>query len=113
MFDPYFGAIKIDVAFNPGKVLCITKNICGLLGFKQHDLIGKSANALMPIIFAKFHDKFIKTFIEKGKLNIVKKKERTLFVKAANKFIAPITVRLKVEYLIEHSFCSTALINAS
>jgi hypothetical protein len=50
----------------------------------------------MPTIFAKFHDKFINRFIEKGKLNIVKKKERTLLVKAANKFIAPITVRLKV-----------------
>jgi len=34
IFDPFYGAVKIDLVFSPGKIICITKNICQLLNFK-------------------------------------------------------------------------------
>jgi len=53
----------MDLVNNPGKILCITKNVCQILGYKIEDLIDKKVNKVMPFMFSKFHDKFLHKFI--------------------------------------------------
>lgn len=50
----------------------------------------------MPHIFAKHHDKFLRNFIEKGSIKMLKAKEHLFYARNSQKFILPITVRLKV-----------------
>lgn len=53
----------------------------------------------MPYIFSRFHDLYLRNFIEKGSFNMLKRKDRVFYAKNSKKFLLPITVRLKVEYL--------------
>lgn len=68
-------------------------------------------NRFMPNLFAKHHNRFLSNFIEKGKIKLLKEKERVIFAKNKKKFIFPINARLKAEYLLENQFGSTSLIN--
>jgi hypothetical protein len=34
IFNPTYGAIKIDLVFKPGFIVGITKNVCKMLGYK-------------------------------------------------------------------------------
>ncbi len=49
-------------------------------------------------MFARNHDKFLRNFVDKGAIKILKLKEKVFWARNASKFIAPITVRLKVDY---------------
>jgi hypothetical protein len=64
----------MDLVNNPGQILCITKNVCQILGYKIEDLICQKVNKVMPFMFSKFHDKFLRNFIEKGTFQTLKQK---------------------------------------
>lgn len=66
----------------------------------------------MPTIYARHHDKFLSNFVEKGKIKLLKERERVIFARNKKKFIFPVNVRLKAEYLLENQFGSSSLINA-
>lgn len=74
IFDPFYGAVKIDLVFKVGKIISITKNICELLQYKRQELVGHNVNKMMPFIFARYHGKFLTKFIEDGTFNVLKKK---------------------------------------
>jgi hypothetical protein len=54
---------------------------------------------LMPPMFAKFHDKYLNNFIEKGSVRMLKYKEKVYYARNARRFIVPIVARIKVEYM--------------
>jgi hypothetical protein len=110
VFDPIYGAIKIDLVFRPGEVLSATKNICSLLGFKKDEVEGQNVNKIMPYVFARYHDKYLRNFIEKGSIGMLRNKEKIFYARNAEKFILPITVRLKLEYLSSEGFFASSLI---
>jgi hypothetical protein len=64
----------------------------------------------MPLIFAKFHDKFLGSFVSKGTFNMLRIKEKIFFAKNSSNFLVPITVRIKVDYNSSESFCASSLI---
>ena len=35
IFDPCYGAIKVDLSFKPGTIISITNNLCTLLGYTR------------------------------------------------------------------------------
>jgi hypothetical protein len=65
----------------------------------------------MPYIFGRYHDKYLRNFIDKGSIGMLREKERIFFARNSHKFILPITVRLKVEYLTSEGFFASSLIN--
>lgn len=52
----------------------------------------------MPTMFARHHDKILRNFVEKGSLKMLKFKEKIYFAKNADKFLVPISVRLKADH---------------
>jgi hypothetical protein len=63
----------------------------------------------MPNIFGRAHDKFLKNFIEKGSLKMLKQKETMLYARNANKFMVPVVVKLKADFAQFNNFCAMAL----
>jgi hypothetical protein len=53
----------------------------------------------MPRLFGKYHAKFLSNFIDKGRIKLLKEKNRVVFGKNKKKFIFPVNVRLKTEHL--------------
>ena len=98
IFDPHYGAVKADLVFNPGRIITITKNLCHLLGFTHQQLSGQKVNKMMPAMFARNHDKFLRTFVEKGSMKMLKFKDKVLYARSVSKLIVPISVKLKVDY---------------
>lgn len=58
-------------------------------------MVGFNIKRFMPSIFSKHHDKFLSNFVERGKIRLLRSKERVIFGKNKKKFIFPINVRLK------------------
>lgn len=52
----------------------------------------------MPLMFSRYHDKFINNFIYKGKMKVLKYKQKVFYARNKNKFILPITIKLKIDY---------------
>jgi len=71
IFDPHYGAVKADLVFNPGKIVKITKNMCYLLDYSHQQLHNETINKMMPLMFSRNHDKFIRNFVEKGQMKIM------------------------------------------
>jgi len=44
-----------------------------VFGYDPRDLIGSKINKLMPVPFANIHDKFLNTFLNKGKSTFLEK----------------------------------------
>lgn len=63
VFDPHYGSAKVDLVFRVGKVLSISKNLCHVLGFDHREIEGHKVNKLMPYMFSRVHDKFLRNFI--------------------------------------------------
>jgi len=74
VFDPIYGAIRIDLIFNPGEIISITKNMSELLNFNINELKGQSVNKIMPLNFSRYHGKFLRNFVEKGSFKMLKLK---------------------------------------
>jgi hypothetical protein len=62
-------------------------------------MAGQKINKLMPMVFAKSHDKFLRNFVEKGSVRMLKIKENVFYARNAAKLLVPISVHLKVEYM--------------
>ena len=95
VFSSEYGAIYIDLIEERGKIKKLTQNICDAYGYNKEDMVSFNINQFMPNIFGRFHAKFLSNFIEKGKIKILKEKQRILFAKNKKKFIFPLNVRLK------------------
>ncbi len=61
-------------------------------------------------MFARVHDKILRNFIEKGAVKNLKYKEKVYYSRAANKFIVPVSVKLKVEYASSQSLCAVTFL---
>jgi hypothetical protein len=110
VFDPHYGSVKIDLVFKLGKVISISKNLCNVLGFHHREIEGHKVNKLMPYMFAKFHDRFLRNFIEKGSLKILKQKQIVFYSRNAHKFIFPVSLKLKVDFSRFDNLCAMAFI---
>lgn len=74
-------------------------------------MIGFNINLFMPTIFGKNHAKFLSNFIDKGRIKLLKEKDRIIFAKNKKKFIFPVNVRLKAEHLLDNEFGASALLS--
>ncbi len=61
-------------------------------------------------MFARNHDRFLRNFIDKGAIKILKLKEKIFWARNTSKFIVPITVRLKVDYSSSEGMYSVGFI---
>ncbi len=113
LFDPNYGAIKVDLVFTPGKIISMSKNLCHALGFTHQEISGQKVNKLMPYMFARIHDRILKNFIERGSVKMQKFKEKVYYARAASKFLVPISVRLKVDYSNPSQLCAVTFLRAT
>jgi len=58
-------------------------------------MIGFNINLFMPTLFGKHHAKFLSNFIDKGRIRLLKEKERIVFGRNKGKFIFPVHIKLK------------------
>ena len=79
-----------------GKIVNITNNLCKAFNHDKADMVNKNINHFMPRIFGRYHDKYLRNFIERGSFKILKSKEKVFFARNNKKFIFPINVRLKI-----------------
>lgn len=80
------------------------------LGYKDEEIIDQNIKKFMPSIIAVDHDLYLNNFVERGRINIVKKDKRLILAKHKSGFLIPINVRLKLEVGIDE-FGSSALIS--
>lgn len=80
----------------------MTQNICQWLGYAREDMVGFNINLFMPTMFGKNHGKFLSNFIDKGRIRLLKEKERMVLAKNKKKFLIPINARLKAEHLLDN-----------
>jgi hypothetical protein len=52
----------------------------------------------------------LKNFIEKGSIGMLRNKEIIVYARNAEKFIMPLTLRIKLDYLSSESFSASSLI---
>ena len=95
-----------------GKIKKITRNIGEFFGHAREDMVGFNINLFMPTIFGRNHARFLSNFIDKGRIKLLKEKERIIFAKNKKKFIFPINIRLKAEHLLDNEFGASAMITA-
>jgi len=108
IFDPHYGAVKADLVFNHGKIVTITKNLCRTLGFTHQQLSGQKVNKMMPTMFARNHDRFLRSFVEKGSMKMLKFKEQIYYARTVNKYLFPVSLKLKVDYTHSDGLYSVA-----
>lgn len=72
-------------------------------------MVGFNINLFMPTIYGKNHAKFLSNFIDKGRIKLLKEKERIVFGKNKRKFIFPVNARLKAEHLLDNEFGASAI----
>lgn len=112
VFSPEFGIIYIDLAgTEKGKIKKVTKTVCDFYGTKIEEMVSCNINQYMPKIYSIFHNRFLSNFIENGKINILKSRERMLFGKNRRKFIFPINATIKTEHLFNDEFGVSGLIS--
>jgi len=58
-------------------------------------MLGFNINLFMPTLFGKYHAKFLSNFVDKGRIKLLKSKNRMVFGKNKKKFIFPFNVQLK------------------
>ena len=99
-FPTESGIIYIDLVEERGKIRKITRNVSDFFGYAREDMVGFNINLFMPTIFGKNHAKFLSNFIDKGRIKLLKEKDRVIFAKNKKKFIFPVNIRLKAEHLL-------------
>ena len=93
-----------------GKIKKITRNVSDFFGYAREDMVGFNINLFMPTIFGKNHARFLSNFIDKGRIKLLKERDRVIFAKNKKKFIFPVNIRLKAEHLLNGEFGASALI---
>ncbi len=88
----------------------MTKKMCQVFGYPKEDMTSMNINQFMPRLFGYHHAKFLNNFIEKGKIKLLTYNERDIFGKNKKKFIFPLKVSLKAEYLQDNFFGSSGLV---
>lgn len=58
-------------------------------------MVGFNINLFMPTLFGKYHARFLSNFIDKGRIKLLKEKTRMVFGKNKEKFVFPISIKLK------------------
>jgi hypothetical protein len=79
-------------------------------GYSREDMLGFNINLFMPTIFGKHHAKFLSNFIDKGRIRLLKQKNRVVFGRNKRKFIFPVQIKLKTEHLQEDQFGASAVL---
>ncbi len=54
-----------------GEIIHSNDEIYRILGYKRKNLIGKKVNMIMPSTIAVVHDRFLRTFLETAKRNVI------------------------------------------
>ena len=104
------GIIYIDLVEERGRIKKITLPISEFFGYSKEDMIGFNINLFMPSLFGKYHARFLSNFIDKGRIKLLKERNRVVFGKNKKKFIFPINIKLKTEHLQHDQFGASALI---
>lgn len=84
--------------------------MCTVYGYPKEDMVNFNVNLFMPRLFGKHHAKFLHNFIEKGKFRLLKESFRSVFGKNKKKFLFPMKITLKAEYLLDNFFGSSSLL---
>lgn len=83
-----------------GKIINLSVNVCPIIGYRKHEIVGKHINYLIPNIFHKQHDQLIKKIFSDEKFhfyeNLSKKLEhkpeiftKLVYCKTKSKFLVP------------------------
>lgn len=46
--------------------------MCDAFGYNREEMIGFNIKRFMPNIYARYHDRFLSNFVEKGKIKLLK-----------------------------------------
>jgi hypothetical protein len=104
------GIVYCDLIDERGKILKMTRNVPGYFGYAREEMVGFNINLFMPTLFGKYHGKFLSNFVDKGRIKLLKSKNRMVFGKNKKKFIFPVQVQLKTEHLLANEFGASALL---
>ncbi|KAM3130949.1 hypothetical protein pb186bvf_016972 [Paramecium bursaria] len=102
--------IQITLLQPRGTIIKSTRMFAKYLGYRDEEIIDQNIKKFMPSIIAADHDLYLNNFVERGRINIVKKDKRLILAKHKSGFLIPINVRLKLEVGIDE-FGSSALIS--
>lgn len=83
-----------------GKIINISVNVCPVIGYRKHEIVGKHINILIPDIFHKQHDNLIRKILSDEKFhfyeNLSQKIQykpkiftKMVFCKTKSKFLVP------------------------
>ncbi|KAL4480846.1 hypothetical protein ABPG73_020867 [Tetrahymena malaccensis] len=72
-----------------------------IFGIQKNFILGKQLNLLVPTMIKKNHDTMIQNFIDQDSLSLIEKGQRSLFAIDKQGFVFPISLRIKIENLID------------
>ena len=75
------GIIYIDLVEERGKIRKITRSVSDFFGYAREDLVGFNINLFMQAIFSKNHARFLSNLKDKGRIRLLKEKDRVIFAK--------------------------------
>ena len=87
--DTGFVIINLNFGINIGNINYINKSINKIFKYENDELIGKNISILQPQSMGKFHNKFLKNYIETGKIKQIGK-NNLIYGKDKEKFLVPI-----------------------
>jgi len=68
-----------------------------LIGYDKNEIMNKKVNNIMPLLYARYHDDFLKRFLDTNEATLLNK-ERQLLGKNKNLYLQPINVLLRPVY---------------
>ncbi|CAD8150032.1 unnamed protein product [Paramecium pentaurelia] len=80
-----------------GQIYAINMAAASLLGFDKNELMNKKINNIMPQLYAKHHDDFLRRFLDTNEATLLNK-ERLLLGKHKNGYLLGINVLLRPVY---------------
>jgi PAS domain S-box-containing protein len=78
-----------------GEIIHSNDEIYRILGYKRKHLIGKKVNMLMPSPIAMVHDRFLKSFLNTAKRNVIDKMRQVPAV-CSDGYLRPVSICVKL-----------------
>ena len=92
-----------------GIILSVNMNFCSIFKYDKYQLVKSSINKIMPYYISKFHDSFLKRYLETAKAHILDS-DRIVFGMVASGFIKPLILHAKMIPNLEQSIRFIGLI---